>query len=101
MSFDVEGAYLQGQYDEGVSIYGRPPAGYRTHDRRGVPIVWKLSAPLYGEADAGRLWNSTFHKQMIAQSFTQSDADPCYYYKQYPSGRRSAVLSGHEHYHHQ
>ena len=53
-----------------------------------MPIVWHLSAPLYGEADAGRLWNRTFHKQMVAQKFTQSDADPCYYFKVYSDGSR-------------
>ena len=48
---DVEAAYLQGELEDTV-IYARPPPGYRTHDRRGVPIVWKLTSPLYGEADA-------------------------------------------------
>ena len=87
-TFDVEGAYLQGEYAEETQVYARPPPGYRSHDRRGVPIVWRLSAPLYGEADAGRLWNRTFHKQMIVQKFKQSDADPCYYYKVYDDGSR-------------
>ena len=87
-TFDVEGAYLQGEYAEETQVYARPPPGYRSHDRRKVPIVWRLSAPLYGEADAGRLWNRTFHKQMIVQKFTQSDADPCYYYKVYSDGSR-------------
>ena len=62
---------MQGEYAEETQVYARPPPGYRSHDRRGVPIVWRLSAPLYGEADAGRLWNRTFHKQMIVQKFTQ------------------------------
>ena len=87
-TFDVEGAYLQGEYAEETQVYARPPPGYRSHDRRGVPIVWRLSAPLYGEADAGRLWNRTFHKQMIVQNFKQSDADPCYYFKVYEDGSR-------------
>ena len=88
MSFDVEGAYLQGEYAAGQVVYARPPPGYRSFDRRGVPVVWRLTSPLYGEADAGRLWNQTFHKQMIVQKFTQSEADPCYYYKIYEDGTR-------------
>ena len=35
-----------------------------------------------------RLWNQTFHKQMLVQNFTQSHADPCYYYKVYPDETR-------------
>ncbi len=48
-TFDVEGAYLQGELEEQV-VYARPPPGYRTHTRGGTPIVWRLTRPLYGEA---------------------------------------------------
>ena len=88
---DVEAAYLQGEL-EGNVIYARPPPGYRSYDRRGVPIVWKLTAPLYGEADAGRLWNRTFHRQIMSMSFKQSDYDPCYYYKVYEDDTRLDVF---------
>ena len=92
LSADVEGAYLQGVHPEGTTVYARPPPGARSHTRHGIPIVWRLTAPLYGEADAGRLWNLTFHRQMMDQSFTQSDADPCYYYKVYPDGSRLDIV---------
>ena len=49
---------------------------------RGVPLVWRLKAPLYGEADAGRIWNRTLVKQLTqVQKFKQSKYDPCYFYK--------------------
>jgi hypothetical protein len=33
----------------------------------------------------------TFHKQITSQGFSQSDADPCLYYKVYPSGARADI----------
>ena len=90
-AFDVTAAYLQGEYD-GEVVVARPPAGFRTFDRRGVPIVWILTGPLYGEADAGRIWNRTFLRFMIEElNMTQSDADPCIFSKIYPSGGRIDV----------
>ena len=87
--FDVEAAYLQGDYPPGMRVIARPPPGYRRFDRRGVAIVWVLAKPLYGEADAGRIWNATFRKQiMLKQGFKQSDFDPCYFYKVYEDGSR-------------
>ena len=47
-----------------------------------VPVVWRLKVPLYGEADAGRIWNRTAVKQLVSvQGFTQSEYDPCYFFK--------------------
>eukprot|EP00965_Chrysotila_dentata_P043631 1450677-Pleurochrysis_carterae.AAC.1 len=45
--FDVDAAYLQGQFegDEGI-VYVRPPTGVRNYNDRGVPIVWMLLKPL-------------------------------------------------------
>eukprot|EP00965_Chrysotila_dentata_P176785 5838957-Pleurochrysis_carterae.AAC.1 len=64
--FDVEAAYLQGtcQGDDG-EVHVRPPPGERCFDDRGIPIVRKLLKPLYGEADAGRIWHRTAKKQLI------------------------------------
>ena len=37
---------------------------------------------MYGEADAGRIWNRTAVNQLVnVQGFTQSEFDPCYFYK--------------------
>ena len=87
--FDVEGAYLKGKFADNEIVYARPPADfpggtrYRTFDDRGVPLVWRLRVPLYGEADAGRIWNRTAVNQLVnVQGFTQSDFDPCYFFKE-------------------
>eukprot|EP00965_Chrysotila_dentata_P155437 5135399-Pleurochrysis_carterae.AAC.1 len=81
--FDVDAAYLQGAFegDDG-EVHMRPPLDERHFDDRGIPVVWKLLKLLYGEADAGRIWRRTAKKQLIeVQGFTQSEFDPCYFFK--------------------
>eukprot|EP00965_Chrysotila_dentata_P147978 4884591-Pleurochrysis_carterae.AAC.1 len=56
----------------------------RFFDDRGVPIVWKLLKPLYGEADAGRIWHRAAKRQLVeVQESTQSEFEPCYFFKKY------------------
>ena len=90
-TFDIEAAYLKGEFNEDEVVYARPPLGYR-HKIRGVPVVWRLKIPLYGEADAGRIWNRTLVKQLRAQGFKQSEFDPCYFRKLFPNGKRVDIL---------
>ena len=45
-SFDVTGAYLQGEYEENEVVYARPPKGHRTVHDDGSPIVWRMRVPL-------------------------------------------------------
>jgi hypothetical protein len=57
--YDVPGAYLQGKpLDHERRLY-RPPHGFREWDKRGVEILWFSNAPLYGQSDAGAIWNRT------------------------------------------
>ena len=83
LTFDVEAAYLKGKFEAHEVHYVRPPVGdFRTFVRGNVPVVWRLKAPLYREADAGRIWNRTLVHQLIdVQKFTQSQYDPCYFYE--------------------
>ena len=69
-------------------LYARLPHGYRTYIQ-GVPVVWRLKVPVYGEADAGRIWNRTLVKQLTkVQKFQQSEYDPCYLWKHLDDGSR-------------
>ena len=87
-TFDVEAAYLKGKFEDGEVVHVRPPRGYRSYIR-GVPVVWRLKVPVYGEADAGRIWNRTLVKQLTqVQKFRQSEYDPCYFYKILKDGTR-------------
>ena len=86
IAFDVDGAYLQGVSPEGRLVYVRPPPGQRT-TINGVAMVWCLKKPLYGQADAGRIWFQTARHQLVSvQHFKPSDHDPCFFYKVYPDG---------------
>ena len=72
--------------------YARPPPGYRTFVKGDVP-VWRLKVPLYGEADAGRIWNRTLVKQLTeVQQFQQSEFDPCYFWKFLSDGTRMDLV---------
>ena len=52
-------------------------------------MIWKLLGPLYGEADAGRVWYKTLIKFLIEErGFTQSRYDPCFLWKELPDGSR-------------
>ena len=88
-TFDVEAAYLKGKFQESEIHHVRPPVGFRSFVRGNVPIVWRLKAPLYGEADAGRIWNRTLLQQLVGvQQFEQSQYDPCYFWKHLSDGTR-------------
>ena len=91
-TFDIEAAYLKGEFNADEVVYARPPVGYR-HTIRGVPVVWRLKIPLYGEADAGRIWNRTLVKQLRdVQKFKQSEYDPCYFRKYLPGDKRVDIV---------
>ena len=48
---------------------------------------------MYGEADAGRIWNRTLVQQLVGvQQFEQSEYDPCYFWKKLPDGTRMDVV---------
>ena len=77
-TFDVEAAYLKGKFQESEVHHVRPPIGYRTFAHGNVPIVWRLhvKAPLYGEADAGRIWNRTVIQQFVGVQQISSLSSP-------------------------
>ena len=89
-SFDVPAAFLHGEgSQDGRERHIRPPPGYRRYDRRGIPIVWKLTGNCYGRCAAPRIWYETIHSFLIQEvNMKQSDQDPCYYYKVYEDGTR-------------
>ena len=46
-----------------------------------------------GEADAGRIWNRTAVNQLVnVQGFTQSEFDPCYFFKEQGGERVDIAL---------
>lgn len=69
LDFDVDAAYLQGQYVD-RRVFCRPPQYFRKYDERGVEYVWLLRRPLYGGSDSGRLWYNTFAEHLMNEPIT-------------------------------
>eukprot|EP00965_Chrysotila_dentata_P007610 247819-Pleurochrysis_carterae.AAC.2 len=69
-----------------------PPPDERYFDDRGVPIVWKLLKPLYGEADAGAAHMAPHGKETAHRGTgvhtNISEFDPCYFFKKYDDEHR-------------
>ncbi len=92
-TYDVEAAYLKGKMLSNEIVFARPPPGFRHTDSRGVAIVWRLKVPLYGEVDAGFIWNRTLVDQLVnKQGFTQSEFDPCFFFKLLADGTRMNIV---------
>ena len=62
MPFDCPSAYLQGQQRSSEQVLARAPVGFRVTDERGVELYWLMNNPLYGQLDAGAIWNRTFNE---------------------------------------
>ena len=60
-SFDLPSAYLQGKQRPSEQVVARPPPGFREYDEQGVEVLWLMHSPLYGQTDAGAIWNRTFN----------------------------------------
>ena len=69
-SFDVTAAYLQGEQKTSEQVVARPPPGWSRTDERGVKLLWLMHSPLYGQLDAGAIWNRTFN------DFVTKDGSP-------------------------
>ena len=73
---DVTSAFLNGQLKE--TVFMDQPDGYDT----GVKFEkWKLNKTLYGLKQSPREWNEAIHNFILSEGFSQSQCDPCLYYK--------------------
>lgn len=82
-TFDAVGAYLQGNRNESEIVIARAPRHYREFDEHGKELVWILTVPLYGQADAGAIWNRTWDQRMRGdiEGYATDEATPCVYVK--------------------
>ena len=67
ISFDAPSAYLQGIQTASEQVVARAPPGFREYDERGVELYWLMHNPLYGQLDAGAIWNRTFNEFVTRQ----------------------------------
>ena len=78
--YDVTGAYLHGQQTDSEQVLARPPVGFRQYDERGVELLWLMWVPLYGQTDAGAIWNRTVNAVFTDKlGYERSSNDPCVY----------------------
>ena len=86
--WDFVAAYLQGELEEGETIYCSLPPGYewRLNDKGervpnvgadGLPRVFRVEKPVYGMAQSGRRWQRSLFPWLLEQGFTQSKEDSC------------------------
>ena len=82
------------QADVECDIYMEVPEGFQTgnespdelkydgkRNKRKSPFVLKLLKNVYGQKQAGRVWNKHLHKGLIQLGFQQSAIDECVYYR--------------------
>ena len=73
--FDFVAAYLQGELEDGETVYCLPPQGYENEriGSDGKPMVAKVVKPIYGMSQAGRRWQRTLFPWMKEQGFVHAE----------------------------
>jgi len=69
------------QADIECDIYMEIPAGGHLGASRKTKCL-KLIKNLYGQKQAGRVWNQYMHDGLVARGFEQSEVDMCVYYRE-------------------
>ena len=88
-TFDFNGAYLNGELEEGEEIYMKQPPGYEDE----TTTVKRLHKSLYGLKQAGRRWYETLCKALEDLGFRITHADPGLFL--YNSGDNMLILAVH------
>jgi hypothetical protein len=76
---DVQGAFLNGRFEDGEELYMQVPEGFVNYYSGNV--VLKLKRTIYGLKQAAYAFWRELLKAFKAMHFQRSKADPCLYYK--------------------
>jgi hypothetical protein len=68
------------QVDIETDMYMEIPRGFKSQGPKGTQCL-KLKKNLYGQKQAGRIWNNSLHKRLTDIGFKQSKVDECVYYQ--------------------
>jgi len=68
------------QADIECEMFMEVPQGFNVDGNRGDYCL-RLHKNLYGQKQAGRVWNQFLHEGLIARGFVQSNVDMCVYYR--------------------
>jgi hypothetical protein len=69
------------QADVECDLYMKIPKGFEIQGGTRATHVLKLIKNLYGQKQAGRVWNKHLHAKLLELGWVQSQADECLYYK--------------------
>jgi Reverse transcriptase (RNA-dependent DNA polymerase) len=72
-------AYPQAKVE--CDLYMRIPKGFTIGKGSNKTHVLKLVQNLYGQKQAGRIWNKHLHHILLELGWVQSKVDDCLYYK--------------------
>jgi Reverse transcriptase (RNA-dependent DNA polymerase) len=72
-------AYPQARVE--CDLYMKIPKGFKIGRGTNQTHVLKLLQNLYGQKQAGCIWNKHLHKHLVELGWTQSKIDDCLYYK--------------------
>ena len=75
---DVEGAFLQGCFENGEEMYIEVPDGF--YKWYPDDIVLQMNVPLYGTKQAAYSFFKTFVRHTKKMTYKQSKADHCLYF---------------------
>jgi hypothetical protein len=75
---DFELAFPQAEIE--CEMYMEVPRGFHVDGNR-KDYALRLDNNLYGQKQAGRIWNTFMHDGLIARGFKQSKVDMCVYYR--------------------
>ena len=85
---DISTAFLQGS-ELKREVYVKPPP------EADSKCLWKLHKPVYGLADASRLWYDRVRKELLSLSCQVSQFDSCLFIWRDPQNNVSGVLCVH------
>jgi Reverse transcriptase (RNA-dependent DNA polymerase) len=63
-------------------LYMKIPKDFEIQGKSNKTHVLKLIKNLYGQKQAGRVWNKHLHNQLCEMGWQQSEADECVYYRE-------------------
>ena len=75
---DVEGAFLQGHFENGKELYMEVPDGFERY--YSGDVVLQLNIPIYVTKQGVYCFFKMFKKHVRNMTYEQSQADPCLYF---------------------
>jgi Reverse transcriptase (RNA-dependent DNA polymerase) len=76
-TLQIDFILVYAQADAECDLYMRIPKGFTIKDENRFTLVLKILKNLYGQKQAGHVWNQHLHKALIKLGWVQRDVDDC------------------------